>query len=51
MLSAKSDIISRLKREILPLEGLGVNAGSAMGLGLGFMSEAFPEAVSPGRGA
>jgi protein ImuA len=49
MLSAKSDIISRLKREILPLEGLGAlrRHGSAMGMGLGFMSEAFPEGQFP----
>jgi protein ImuA len=48
MLTAKSDIISRLKREILPLEGLGVKRrGSAMGLGLDFMSEAFPEGEFP----
>jgi protein ImuA len=48
MLSAKSDIISRLKREILPLEGLGAKlSGTGMGLGLGFMSEAFPEGQFP----
>jgi protein ImuA len=45
----KSDIVSRLKKEILPLEGLGAlrRHGSDMGLGLGFMSEAFPESRFP----
>jgi len=48
MFAAKSDIISRLKREILPLEGLCVKRSeSAMGLGLGFMREAFPENQFP----
>jgi protein ImuA len=43
MHSAKSDIIRHLKREILPLEGLGCHRReTAMGLGLEFMSEAFP---------
>jgi protein ImuA len=48
MLSAKSDIISRLKREILPLEGLGTHRReSAMGVDLEFMSEAFPQGSFP----
>ena len=48
MFTAKSDIISRLKREILPLEGLrAMRPESAMGLGLEFMSEAFPEGQFP----
>ena len=48
MLAAKSDIIRRLKREILPLEGLGNNrSGTAMELGLEFMSDAFPEGRFP----
>jgi len=48
MFAAKSDIISRLKREILPLEGLCVKRSeSAMGLALGFMREAFPENQFP----
>jgi protein ImuA len=48
LLTAKLDIISRLKREILPLEGFGSKRpGSAMGLGLDFMREAFPEDQFP----
>jgi protein ImuA len=48
MLTAKSDIISRLKKEILPLEGLGSNRPKmAMGLGLDFMTEAFPQGHFP----
>jgi protein ImuA len=48
MLSAKSDIINRLKREILPLEGLHVlRPESAMSLGLDFMHEAFPQGSFP----
>ena len=48
MLSAKSDIISRLKREILPLEGLGDHRPElAMGPGLDFMSESFPRGRFP----
>jgi protein ImuA len=48
MLAAKSDIISRLKREILPLEGLGgKRPGSAVGLGLEFMREAFADGQFP----
>jgi protein ImuA len=45
---AKSDIINRLKREILPLEGLGgIRREMAVGLGLDFMSEAFPQGSFP----
>jgi protein ImuA len=45
---AKSDIISRLKREIFPLEGLGTHhRESAMGPGLEFMREAFPQCSFP----
>jgi protein ImuA len=48
MLNSKRDIISRLKREILPLEGLGIHRReSAMGIGLDFMSEAFPQSQFP----
>jgi protein ImuA len=48
MLISKSDIISRLKREILPLEGLrATRPESARGLGLDFMSEAFPQGSFP----
>jgi protein ImuA len=48
MFSAKSDIISRLRREILPLEGLrATRPESARGLGLDFMSEAFPQGQFP----
>jgi protein ImuA len=48
MLTDKSDIINRLKREILPLEGLRVmRPESAMGLGLDFMSDAFPQGQFP----
>ncbi len=44
----KSDIISRLKREILPLEGLGTQRQeSARSLGLDFMREAFPQGQFP----
>jgi protein ImuA len=48
MHTAKSDIINRLKREILPLEGFGnKRPGSAMELGLEFMREAFAEDQFP----
>ena len=48
MLTAKSDIISRLKREILPLEGLSaLPREAARGLGLDFMNEAFPQCSFP----
>jgi protein ImuA len=48
MLSTKSDIINRLKREILPLEGLtSIRRESALGLGLDFMREAFPQGSFP----
>src|SRR5580765_2709296 len=48
MLTAKSDIITRLKREILPLGGLySPKHHSTTDLGLGFMEETFPQGVFP----
>lgn len=48
MLIAKSDILNRLKREILPLEGLGAHRpGLAMELGLEFMANIFPQGHFP----
>jgi protein ImuA len=48
MLSHKSDIITRLRREILPLEGLHAPKNNAViDQGLGFMSESFPQGVFP----
>src|SRR6202035_3172426 len=43
MFAQKTDIFTRLKREILPLEGFrSAVPGSVMDLGIGFMEEAFP---------
>ena len=48
MLAAKADIISRLRREILPLEGLYTPRNeSADESGLGFMKDAFPNRTFP----
>jgi len=48
MLTTKSDIINHLKREILPLEGLGAHRpGIAMGLDMVFMDEVFPQGHFP----
>jgi protein ImuA len=48
MPSTKADIISRLKREILPLEGLRSSLpGMLPDLGLGPMNEAFPQGAFP----
>lgn len=48
MIGAKSDIISRLKREILPLEGLrAIHAGDELNLGLGAINAAFPQRSFP----
>jgi len=48
MPSQKSDIITRLRREILPLEGLHAPKYNAVtGLGLDFMAEAFPNKTFP----
>jgi protein ImuA len=48
MLAAKADIISRLRREILPLEGLySPRNESADDTGLGFMKETFPNKSFP----
>ncbi len=48
MHAAKSDIISSLKREILPLEGLGnKRSGTAIDLGFEFMKDAFAEGLFP----
>jgi protein ImuA len=48
MFTAKSDIISRLKREILPLEGLiAQRPESARSLGLDFMGDAFSQGSFP----
>lgn len=44
----KKDIITRLKREILPLEGLRPICGrNDQGLGLGLLNEAFPSGSFP----
>ena len=43
MISSKTDIISRLKMDILPLEGLRMsNTGEALHSGLGLMNRSFP---------
>jgi protein ImuA len=48
MLSPKSDIITRLRREILPLEGLHASKNNAVSdPGLGFMAESFPRGIFP----
>lgn len=44
----KPDIITRLKREILPLGGFSaLRAGEELDLGLGFMNESFPQGCFP----
>ena len=44
MITAKTDIISRLKMDILPLEGFRMSmAGDILELGLGPMNRAFPQ--------
>jgi protein ImuA len=48
MFAAKADIINRLKKEIFPLEGLGLHPpNTALDLGLGFMADAFPRGSFP----
>ena len=48
MFAQKTDIFTRLKREILPLEGFrSAVPGSVMDLGIGFMEEAFPNGSFP----
>jgi protein ImuA len=48
MISAKSDIITSLKREILPLEGIRViRSGDELNLGLGAINEVFPQRNFP----
>ena len=48
MFAKKTDIFTRLKREILPLEGFrSAMPESVMDLGLGFMEEAFPNGSFP----
>ncbi len=48
MITAKTDIITRLKMEILPLEGLRMSmAGEALDAGLGPMNHAFPQGSFP----
>src|SRR5450432_489622 len=48
MNAQKTDIFTRLKREILPLEGLRSSLpGNTVDLGLGFMEEAFPNGSFP----
>ena len=49
MVPNKKDIITHLKMEILPLEGLRpVRGGSEPGLGLGLLNQAFPRQFSIG---
>ena len=48
MITAKTDIITRLKMDILPLEGLRMSmAGEALDAGLGPMNQAFPQGSFP----
>ena len=48
MITAKTDIITRLKMEILPLEGLKISmAGEALDAGLGPINQAFPQRSFP----
>lgn len=48
MITAKTDIITRLKMDILPLEGLRMSmAGEALDAGLGPMNRAFPQGSFP----
>jgi protein ImuA len=48
MPAAKTELISRLRREILPLEGLGSPLpGATKDLGLGFMAGSFPQGSFP----
>jgi protein ImuA len=48
MITTKTDIIARLKMDILPLEGLRMSkAGKALEDGLGVMNDAFPQGCFP----
>jgi protein ImuA len=48
MITAKTDIITRLKMDILPLEGFRMSmAGEALDAGLGPMNRAFPQGSFP----
>jgi len=48
MITAKTDIITRLKMDILPLEGFRMSmAGEALDAGLGPMNRAFPQRSFP----
>ena len=48
MITAKTDIISRLRMDILPLEGFRMSmAGEALDAGLGPMNRAFPQGSFP----
>ena len=48
MITAKTDIITRLKMDILPLEGFRMSmAGEALDAGLGPMDRAFPQGSFP----
>jgi len=48
MITAKTDIITRLKMDILPLQGLKMSiAGEALDVGLGPMNQAFPQGSFP----
>jgi protein ImuA len=48
MITSKTDIISRLKMEILPLEGFKMSmTGEALHVGLGSMNRAFPQGNFP----
>jgi protein ImuA len=48
MIAKKTDIITRLKMDILPLEGLrSILPGETLDLGLGFMEDAFPHRSFP----
>lgn len=48
MITAKTDIIARLKMDILPLEGFRMSlAGEALDSGLGPMNRAFPQGSFP----
>jgi len=47
MNTAKKDIITRLKRDIFPLEGLRFSMAEALDAGLGPMNQAFPQGSFP----
>ena len=48
MITAKTDIIARLKMDILPLEGFRMSlAGEALDSGLGPINRAFPQGSFP----